>query len=96
MSLHIVTKDGIVRTEQIAGYSLKGLFSLLDNHFVQCHKSYILKSSADDLKSLTYIASGGAELNIMLVEGGFSKLGEVLYNLYGTFEAGVNMIGQKN
>lgn len=45
MSLHIITEGGIVRTEQIAGYSLKGLLSLLDDHFVQCHKSYVLNTS---------------------------------------------------
>lgn len=45
MSLHIITDGGIVRTEQIVGYSLKGLLSLLDDHFVQCHKSYVLNTS---------------------------------------------------
>lgn len=52
----------------------------------------MLKMSADDLTSLTCIASGGAELNPKLVEAVYSKLGEVLYNLYGTSEAGLNMI----
>lgn len=52
----------------------------------------MLKSNPEDLKSLTCIASGGAELNPKLAEETFSKLGYVLYNLYGTSEAGLNII----
>lgn len=52
----------------------------------------MLKSNPDDLKSLACIASGGAELNPKLIEETFSKLGYVLYNLYGTSEAGLNII----
>ncbi len=52
----------------------------------------MLKNNAQDLKSLSCIASGGAELNPKLVDEVFNKLGDVLYNLYGTSEAGLNMI----
>jgi fatty-acyl-CoA synthase len=52
----------------------------------------MLKANADDLKSLACIASGGADLNPQLVKETLSQLGEVLYNLYGTSEAGLNMI----
>lgn len=52
----------------------------------------MLKHNAEDLKSLTCIASGGAELNPKLIEETFSKLGDVLYNLYGTSESSLNII----
>ncbi|KRF08155.1 AMP-dependent synthetase [Paenibacillus sp. Soil766] len=52
----------------------------------------MLKTNADDLKSLSCIASGGAELNPKLVRETLSQLGEVLYNLYGTSEAGLNIL----
>ncbi|MDF2652525.1 MAG: acyl-CoA synthetase (AMP-forming)/AMP-acid ligase [Paenibacillus sp.] len=52
----------------------------------------MLKHNVEDLKSLACIASGGAELNPKLVADVFSKLGDVLYNLYGTSEAGLNII----
>ncbi|WP_337099219.1 AMP-binding protein [Paenibacillus sp. YIM B09110] len=45
-----------------------------------------------DLKSLACIASGGAELNPRLAEEVSARLGEVLYNLYGTSEAGLSII----
>lgn len=52
----------------------------------------MLKHNAEDLRSLACIASGGAELNPKLVDEVFTKLGNVLYNLYGTSEAGLNVI----
>ncbi|WP_232699122.1 AMP-binding protein [Brevibacillus daliensis] len=52
----------------------------------------MLKHNVEDLKSLACIASGGAELNPKLVAEVLSKLGDVLYNLYGTSEAGLNII----
>ncbi|KUO53641.1 MAG: AMP-dependent synthetase [Desulfitibacter sp. BRH_c19] len=52
----------------------------------------MLKNNAEDLRSLACIASGGAELNPKLVGETFSELGNVLYNLYGTSEAGLNII----
>lgn len=52
----------------------------------------MLKHNPEALRSLKCIASGGAELNPKLVEETFRKLGEVLYNLYGTSEAGLNII----
>lgn len=52
----------------------------------------LLKTNIKDLKSLGCIASGGAELNPKLTQEIISQLGEVLYNLYGTSEAGLNMI----
>ncbi|MDW7674682.1 MAG: AMP-binding protein [Bacillota bacterium] len=52
----------------------------------------MLEYNAEDLKSLACIASGGAALNQKLVGEIFSKLGDVIYNLYGTSEAGLNII----
>jgi fatty-acyl-CoA synthase len=52
----------------------------------------MLRTNIEDLKSLTCIASGGAKLNTNLVEAVSSELGEVLYNLYGTSEVGLNII----
>ncbi|WP_239696834.1 AMP-binding protein [Paenibacillus oryzisoli] len=52
----------------------------------------MLQTNADALKSLSCIASGGAELHPKLVRETQSRLGEVLYNLYGTSEAGLNII----
>jgi len=52
----------------------------------------MLKANASALKSLACIASGSAELNPKLVKETLSQLGEVLYNLYGTSEAGLNII----
>lgn len=54
----------------------------------------MLKTGAQDLKSLACIASGGAELNPNLAEEVLDKLGNVLYNLYGTSEAGLCMIAK--
>ncbi len=45
-----------------------------------------------DLRSLACVASGGAELNPKLVGETQARLGEVLFNLYGTSEAGLNLI----
>lgn len=44
------------------------------------------------LGSLRCIASGGAKLNPALVKEVNDQLGNVLYNLYGTSEAGLNII----
>lgn len=52
----------------------------------------MLEFDAEALRSLTCIASGGAELNPKLVGEVFLRLGDVLYNLYGTSEAGLSTI----
>ncbi|WP_033541818.1 AMP-binding protein [Planococcus sp. CAU13] len=52
----------------------------------------MLKANKEDLRSLSCIASGGAKLNPALVEEVNHHLGGVLYNLYGTSEAGLNII----
>lgn len=52
----------------------------------------MLRESAADLKSLACIASGGAELSPRLASDVYSKLGDVLFNLYGTSESGLNII----
>lgn len=52
----------------------------------------MLNHNVEDLRSLACIASGGAQLSTKLVDEVFSRLGNVLYNLYGTSEAGLNMI----
>jgi fatty-acyl-CoA synthase len=52
----------------------------------------MLQTNVNDLKSLACIASGSAELNPKLVKETLKQLGKVLYNLYGTSEAGLNVI----
>lgn len=52
----------------------------------------MLNANKDALGSLSCIASGGAKLNPALVEEVNHHLGGVLYNLYGTSEAGLNII----
>jgi fatty-acyl-CoA synthase len=52
----------------------------------------MLRTNPEDLKSLSCIASGGARLPIKLIEQSFNELGNVLYNLYGTSEAGLTFI----
>lgn len=52
----------------------------------------MLKADKSALGSLACIASGGAKLNPALVEEVNDHLGGVLYNLYGTSEAGLNII----
>ncbi|AQQ54941.1 AMP-dependent synthetase [Planococcus lenghuensis] len=52
----------------------------------------MLRANTDDLQSLCCIASGGAALSPQLVLETEHALGPVLYNLYGTSEAGLNLI----
>ena len=52
----------------------------------------MLKADADALTSLKCIACGGAELSPKLAEETLNRLGNVLYNLYGTSESGLNFI----
>ncbi|UTT41582.1 AMP-binding protein [Exiguobacterium aurantiacum] len=52
----------------------------------------MLTHDREALGSLTCIASGGAKLNPVLVRQVTKHLGNVLYNLYGTSEAGLNII----
>ncbi|MFE7062146.1 AMP-binding protein [Sutcliffiella sp. NPDC057660] len=52
----------------------------------------MLKVKDADLSSLSCIASGGAILHASLAIEVTRKLGDVLYNLYGTTETGLNII----
>jgi fatty-acyl-CoA synthase len=52
----------------------------------------MLSFNADSLKPLKCIISGGAALNPALVEETFDKLGDKLFNLYGTSEAGFSVM----
>lgn len=52
----------------------------------------LLQLNNTNLQSLQCIASGSAKLNPKLVQLTSSRLGNVLYNLYGTSETGLNMI----
>lgn len=54
--------------------------------------SKMLRTNVQDLKSLSCIASGSSELNPKLVKEVFTQLGDILYNLYGTSESGLNVI----
>lgn len=49
----------------------------------------MVKHRAGSLNSLACVASGGAELSPRLAEAVEGRLGRVLYNLYGTSEAGL-------
>lgn len=80
------------------GFKAERACGLIREHHVEVvtivplmlHK--MLKNNAEDLRSLACIASGGAKLNTKLIDETFSKLGGILYNLYGTSEAGLNII----
>lgn len=80
------------------GFTAKRACTLIRTHDVQVVTvvplmvDKMLKQGADDLASLTCIASGGAALSPKLVDEVNRQLGPVLYNLYGTSEAGLNMI----
>lgn len=52
----------------------------------------MLSFDARKLRSLQRIISGGAALNPALVEETFEKLGDKIFNLYGTSEAGFSVI----
>ena len=56
----------------------------------------MLKENVADLRSLHCIASGGAVLSPNLVEEVKGTVGNVLYNLYGTSETGLNIIATPN
>lgn len=80
------------------GFDAEKACQLIQEHQVEVvtvvplmlHK--MLHTNAAELKSLACIASGSAELNPKLVAETFEQLGEVLYNLYGTSETGLNII----
>lgn len=80
------------------GFNAEVACSLIQQHQVEVvtvvplmlHK--MLKTNVSDLKSLTCVASGGAELSPKLAQETKKQLGDVLYNLYGTSEAGLNII----
>ncbi len=52
----------------------------------------MLQTDAAALSSLKCVISGGAALNPTLVEETLDKLGDVLFNLYGTSEAGFSVM----
>lgn len=86
------------KTVILKRFEVDAACTLIRNHQVEfiavvplmLHK--MLQHNAEALKSLVCIASGGAELNPKLVKETRSKLGDVLYNLYGSSEAGLNII----
>jgi len=55
-------------------------------------RKMLLADKGGELRSLACIASGGAELSPKLVRETRERAGEALYNLYGTSEAGLNLI----
>lgn len=81
-----------------AGFDAAKACELIREHEVEVvtvvplmlHK--MLRQNAEDLKSLRCIASGGAELDARLAGEVFRRLGGVLYNLYGTSEAGLLLV----
>ncbi len=84
-----------VRTVLTARFEADKACRLIEEHRVEFVSvvplmvDRMLKHRADSLRSLVCIASGGAELSTRLAEAVESRLGRVLYNLYGTSEAGL-------
>ena len=58
--------------------------------------SRMMNYSTTQLRSLRCIITGGAPIAVTLVQRTINQLGEVLYNLYGTSEAGICMIVTPN
>ena len=58
--------------------------------------SRMMNYSTTQLRSLRCIITGGAPIAVTLVQRTINQLGEVLYNLYGTSEAGICMIATPN
>ncbi len=93
--LFIVLGKKIVLSEK---FEAKKACVLIQKHQVEIvtvvplmiHK--MMKENVAHLSSLRCIASGGAVLNPNLVEEVKETLGDVLYNLYGTSETGLNII----
>lgn len=56
----------------------------------------MLHFNSDLMKSIRGILSGGAPLKDSLVQEVFNKLGPVLFNLYGTSEAGFSVLATPN
>lgn len=52
----------------------------------------MLQTAPEKMGTIRCIASGGAKLNPKLVSTVRASLGDVLYNLYGTSESGLNLI----
>ncbi|WP_246944760.1 AMP-binding protein [Bacillus pinisoli] len=80
------------------GFNAKKACNLVHEHQVEVVTvvpsmlQKMLESDAEKLASLRCVASGGAKLHTKLVNQTFMILGRVLYNLYGTSEAGLNFI----
>ncbi|MFB4166783.1 AMP-binding protein [Virgibacillus sp. JSM 102003] len=81
-----------------SGFNAKKACNLIREHQVEVVTvvplmlQRMLKTNAEDLSSLNCIASGGAKLSKKLVDETSNQLGDVLYNLYGTSESGLNFI----
>ncbi|PKR76985.1 AMP-dependent synthetase [Halalkalibacillus sediminis] len=74
---------GIIRKHEVEVVSVVPLM---------VHK--MLRTNSGDLQSLSCIASGGAALNPKLIEEVFNEIGDILYNLYGTSESGLNIVAK--
>ena len=93
--LFIVLGKKVVLSEK---FDVKKACELIRKHEVEIvtvvplmiHK--MMKENVAHLNSLRCIASGGAVLSPNLVEEVQESLGDVLYNLYGTSETGLNII----
>lgn len=78
---HVQTACALIRQHQVEVVTVVPLM---------IHK--MLRHDPASLRSLACIASGGAKLHPVLVKEVHNQLGNVLYNLYGTSEAGLNLI----
>ncbi|MFA9557594.1 AMP-binding protein [Evansella sp. AB-rgal1] len=80
------------------GFDAKKACNLIQQHQVEVVTvvplmlQKMLQADPQSLKSLACIASGGAKLSTKLIQETSQQLGNVLYNLYGTSEAGLNFI----
>lgn len=93
--LFVVLGKTVIVSER---FEAKRACAIIEKHQVEIvtvvplmiHK--MLQENVACLRSLRCIASGGAVLNASLVRQVQGSLGNVLYNLYGTSETGLNVI----
>jgi len=83
-------------------FDAKKLSNIIDKHkiavvtLVPLMLQRFLDTDTNKLSSLKIIISGGAALNPRLIKESSQKLGDIIYNLYGTSEAGFCVLATPN
>ena len=83
-------------------FAAKELCNIIDKHkievitLVPLMLQRLIAMDTNKLSSLKIIMSGGAALNPKLIKESSQKLGDILYNLYGTSEAGFCVLATPN